>query len=217
MTTTAPNGLREGSAEKRAAILAAARELFLAQGFERASMDAVAARAGVSKRTVYDYFGDKRTLFLTVVDQVVQVLSTTIETAIAEHLTEVADIEQALVGLASGVTLSAIGSSDYAELMRLLATESGTLGDLHAEHWSAAEPEDVLAERFAVLHRQGLLDAPDSRLAADHFVALTLKPPATGHGLAANPETDDRWITDAVRAFLRAYGPGRNPSASPAA
>ena len=63
-STSAPKALREGSTQKRSAILTAARDLFLADGFDRSSVDAVAARAGVSKRTVYDYFGDKEALLL---------------------------------------------------------------------------------------------------------------------------------------------------------
>lgn len=49
--------------EKRAAILAAAKRLFILHGFEGTSMDAVAADAGVSKLTVYSHFGDKDSLF----------------------------------------------------------------------------------------------------------------------------------------------------------
>ncbi len=48
---------------KRAAILAAAKRAFLEWGFEGTSMDAVAARAGVSKMTVYRHFGSKEDLF----------------------------------------------------------------------------------------------------------------------------------------------------------
>lgn len=47
----------------RAAILAGARRLFLADGFERTSMDAVAATTGVSKMTVYRHFRSKEALF----------------------------------------------------------------------------------------------------------------------------------------------------------
>ncbi|MCC6595535.1 MAG: helix-turn-helix transcriptional regulator, partial [Rhodanobacteraceae bacterium] len=49
--------------EKRAAILAAAKRLFLDHGFEGTSMDSIAAEAGVSKLTVYSHFRDKETLF----------------------------------------------------------------------------------------------------------------------------------------------------------
>ncbi len=49
--------------EKRAAILDAAKALFVRNAFAGTSMDAVAAEAGVSKLTVYSHFGDKDNLF----------------------------------------------------------------------------------------------------------------------------------------------------------
>ncbi len=49
--------------EKRAAILEAAKQLFVKQGFEGTSMDAIANKAGVSKLTVYSHYRDKETLF----------------------------------------------------------------------------------------------------------------------------------------------------------
>ena len=52
---------------KRAAILAAARQMFTSQGYEGTSMDQIAALAGVSKLTVYSHFGDKEALFAAVV------------------------------------------------------------------------------------------------------------------------------------------------------
>lgn len=48
---------------KRAAILEAAKQMFTAHGYDGASMDQIAAEAGVSKLTVYSHFGDKMTLF----------------------------------------------------------------------------------------------------------------------------------------------------------
>src|SRR5690606_41925100 len=48
---------------KRAAILDAAARMFTRFGFEGASMDQIAAEAGVSKLTVYSHFGDKEALF----------------------------------------------------------------------------------------------------------------------------------------------------------
>jgi len=56
--------IREGAPAKRAAIESAAHALFLRDGYARTSVDAVAREAGVSKRTVYDYYGDKQRLFL---------------------------------------------------------------------------------------------------------------------------------------------------------
>ena len=49
---------------KRRKILDGARQVFLEVGFERASVDAIAARAGVAKATVYNHFADKAALFV---------------------------------------------------------------------------------------------------------------------------------------------------------
>jgi AcrR family transcriptional regulator len=56
--------------ELREHILWAAKDVFLEMGFERASMDVVAARAATSKRSLYAHFESKDKLFLAVVDLV---------------------------------------------------------------------------------------------------------------------------------------------------
>jgi AcrR family transcriptional regulator len=55
-------------AELRRHILFAAKDVFLETGYERASMDTVAARAGTSKRSLYAHFESKDKLFLAVLD-----------------------------------------------------------------------------------------------------------------------------------------------------
>jgi AcrR family transcriptional regulator len=55
--------------ELRQAILAAAGELFLEQGYERFSLRKVAERVGYSPTTIYLYFRDKDDLLFTVVDE----------------------------------------------------------------------------------------------------------------------------------------------------
>lgn len=51
------------SEQKHAAVLAAAQAEFQEKGFALSSMDAIAARAAVSKRTVYNHFPSKEALF----------------------------------------------------------------------------------------------------------------------------------------------------------
>lgn len=60
---------RTKSDAKRAAILRGAKAVFLASGFGGANMDEVAARAGVSKMTVYRHFGSKEDLFAGVITE----------------------------------------------------------------------------------------------------------------------------------------------------
>lgn len=63
-----PEG-RPKSAEKRAAILDAAETYFLELGYERASLDAIAKSALVSKLTIYSHFADKDALYKAVIER----------------------------------------------------------------------------------------------------------------------------------------------------
>jgi len=61
---TSETSLRPSSLRKRSAILDAAEMIFLRDGCATANMDELADRSGVSKRTIYSHFGDKRSLFV---------------------------------------------------------------------------------------------------------------------------------------------------------
>ncbi|MGV8881951.1 MAG: TetR/AcrR family transcriptional regulator [Rhodoglobus sp.] len=201
--------LREGSSVKRGLILDAAQELFLADGFVRTKMDDIAARSGVTKRTAYDYYGDKQALFAAVVERAMARLDLSIHRAIDNNLVGVEDVEESLVGFARAIVTSALGSSEYATLARLLAIASADQPDAQLT-WDGAEPEELLAARLAELDLRGLLLAPNPRRAADHFVALTLTLSLPGSGLrrgaSLTSAQTDEMIRDGVRAFLRAYG-----------
>ena len=58
------NRVRKG--RKYDQVLAGAREVFMVDGFEGASVDDIARAATVSKATLYSYFPDKRLLFMEV-------------------------------------------------------------------------------------------------------------------------------------------------------
>ncbi len=60
---TAASGPTEGSQETRERLLAAAREVFHADGFDRASTRVIAARAGVNAALIFRYFGSKAGLY----------------------------------------------------------------------------------------------------------------------------------------------------------
>jgi TetR/AcrR family transcriptional repressor of mexJK operon len=200
--------LREGSAIKRAAILDAARELFMTDGFDRTSVDAIAARAAVSKRTVYDYFGDKRALLLAVVSESSASLMASIRAALDETLTGEVELEASLIDFSLRVMSSTLGTADYAAIVRLVSTEAAHLPPDEMSRLDNA-PEDVVAARFAELGRRGLLDVPDPRTAADHYIALTFMMAFRARRAEGQPDEDRvrRIITNGVRAFLRAYEP----------
>lgn len=70
--TDISNPDRQKSAGKAEAILEGARREFLEHGYAAASMDRIAAAAGVSKATVYSHFQDKERLFTALIQRLAQ-------------------------------------------------------------------------------------------------------------------------------------------------
>lgn len=66
---------------KQRAIVKAASAVFLAEGFERASLDQIAQRAGVSKQTIYSHFADKQDLFKAICTELTEKLTIPLSSA----------------------------------------------------------------------------------------------------------------------------------------
>ncbi|MDR8726790.1 TetR/AcrR family transcriptional regulator [Burkholderia pseudomultivorans] len=82
-TSTPPQRLTD---RKRTAIVEAAIEEFLAAGYDATSMDRIAARAGVSKRTIYNHFPGKETLFTAILHKLWDASQTGGATAYSDDL-----------------------------------------------------------------------------------------------------------------------------------
>ncbi|MGY1632386.1 TetR/AcrR family transcriptional regulator [Geodermatophilus sp. SYSU D01186] len=76
-TSRLPRGAR------RAQLLQAAQEVFVAQGFHAAAMDDIADRAGVSKPVLYQHFPGKRELYLALLEQQVTALTDRVSQAMS--------------------------------------------------------------------------------------------------------------------------------------
>ncbi|MEV0191128.1 TetR/AcrR family transcriptional regulator [Kitasatospora purpeofusca] len=72
-------------AEREQQVLAAATEEFGRRGYEATTMATVAARVGVTKPLLHQYFGSKQDLFLGCLEPVGDRLLTAVRTAMAEH------------------------------------------------------------------------------------------------------------------------------------
>src|SRR5216684_8034937 len=68
---------------RRRQLLAAAQEVFVAQGYHAAAMDEIAERAGVSKPVLYQHFPGKLELYLALLDESVEALTDTVRAALA--------------------------------------------------------------------------------------------------------------------------------------
>lgn len=195
--------------DKRRAILDAASRVFGASGYERASIDSVASAAGVSKPTVYSYFGSKDELFRQTMADVARQLNEASYDAVRALDIHPDRWRSSLREL--GYALSACQRTGCAaSLAGLVQSESRRDPEVFAlVRRSGYEPiREALAGRLAMLGNAGLLEVTDPDLAACHFLALTQAPlpELTAGGTIAGDEDQIRAATAAgVDTFLRAY------------
>ncbi|MHB1613692.1 MAG: TetR/AcrR family transcriptional regulator [Actinomycetes bacterium] len=76
-------GARMPRVERRAQLLRAAREVFVAQGYHAAPMDDIAERAGVSKPVLYQHFPSKLELYVALLDESGDALVAAVQAALA--------------------------------------------------------------------------------------------------------------------------------------
>lgn len=210
-----PSAERSGTGrlrpEKRAAILAGGREVFVRSGFSGASIDAIAAASGVSTRTIYKHFTDKAAVCAAVIaDSAARVAKD--ETALVDHhlsaVTTADEVEPALLRFATAWLSSTAPSADDRTLMGRVHDEAEQLDPTVVQAWWEAGPGQVLGALATALGRWdelGLLRAPAPDIVAMHFSALVSAAP--GPPLPADVDADVRaaWIRAGVEAFVRAY------------
>jgi TetR/AcrR family transcriptional regulator, mexJK operon transcriptional repressor len=194
--------------EKRAAILAAAARLILELGFERATVERIAAAAGVSKLTVYSHFADKEGLFVAL-----------ISAKCGEHFEAREFIELAPFGPREALTriatafLSLMFHVDVIALHRVLMSNTGAHTHMNEAFWNAG-PLPTLNALARLLERfdsEGVLQVAEPTGAADQFFSM-LK--GTEHlrvvlGVGSLPSSSalTALANNTVTMFLRAYAP----------
>jgi AcrR family transcriptional regulator len=202
-----------GSEQKRAAIVDAALEVFLREGFARASVDAIAAEAGVSKRTIYNHYADKETLFLSVIGDTYDGLIGGVVDLMDKYLTDLPDdqAETGIVEFSRAIAMFAARAPRRSAMIRLMMTEAPYFPALRDVQARPRSITGAIAERLVKLDARGLLDVPEPIEAANHLFALTMGQINNRTLWGALPVTDDeitRMATSGARAFLRAYRPG---------
>jgi AcrR family transcriptional regulator len=176
-------------------IVGAATELFLRDGFVATSMEAVAAAAGVSKRTLYSRFADKPVLFRAALTRLIARWLPPFDAAIEQTTS----LEEALL-LAARHMLAAALAPEALALYRLLIAESERIPDLPAL-LQAAGAGAAIAHIAARLERAGVADA---WWAAAQFQRLVLTGPqhhAMGLGPPLSAEALEGWAARCVALF----------------
>jgi TetR/AcrR family transcriptional repressor of mexJK operon len=208
------------SDRKRKALLLAATEVFLDKGYDGTSMDDVAAKAAVSKPTVYKYFSDKEQLFAEIV------LATTgqiddLVGLVVETMGDQTGVEAGLTVLARRF-ITALMQPQVLRLRRLVIANADRFPDV-GRSWYEQGFERVLttlATSFKGLADRERLRVNDPLLAANHFVGLLLWIPVNKAMFTGDHQVDpdelQRYAVAAVCAFLAGYGWTRSVAAQSA-
>ena len=157
---------------KVAPIVAAARALFLSQGYGATSMDAIAKAAPVSKRTLYHHFPSKEDLFGAVIAASWSHLAAT---PFAPDPSE--DPRQAL-GAFARLLIDHWDHPDVVPLLRLILAEAPRFPELSAAYYRDGKSPAVepLGRYFTHLAAAGRLKADDPQLAAAQFLGMIKEP-----------------------------------------
>lgn len=206
---TAPATLRSGqSLEKRRAILAAATGIFLDVGYGTATMDEIAARAGVSKQTIYHHFGSKEMLFAAIVEERCEQFLA----PIAAFDLEQDDFPGTLRALAADFMERVLSPSSLA-LHRLVVAEAARFPELGRLSYECG-PQRIVKDLARFLETQaqrGTLAVPDPELSAEQFYGILLGFRQL-HAILCNDDQISRaglaaHVEQAVRIFLDGHRP----------
>lgn len=195
------------SASKHAAIESAALTLFLRDGYDRTSVDAIAAEAGVSKRTVYSHFGDKENLFLTAVRDTRDELRERIREIVEQTMTG-DDAESALLACVRGIAQVSARSPERAAMIRLLVVTLPHFPEFQ-EVWRQRSISPLLEAGLERLAKTAPLAIDDFEEAAGHLSALTIGQVNNRSIMGTIPLSEaetEAILTSGVAVFLRAYG-----------
>lgn len=191
---------------KRRQIIEGARALFLAQGFDAASMGEIARAAGVSKGTLYVYFDSKEHLFEAIVEderraQAEQVFSLDAE----DH-----DVRAVLTRLGEAY-VHFLARPDAISAIRTVIAIAERMPEIGRKFYEFG-PQCGIARLAAYMQAQveaGKLEIDDCEIAAAQFLdscqSTMFKPVMFNAGGPPSEERIRHVVGIAVRTFLAAY------------
>jgi TetR/AcrR family transcriptional regulator, mexJK operon transcriptional repressor len=197
---------RADALKLRERILQVATELFLEQGYGSTSIESVAARAGVSKRTFYDRFDDKAVLFAAVVHYIIEHIRPPADVPLLAGAS-LAEILQRLAGL----ILKAALSPQALALHRLVTGESSRFPELALAvetEGRQSEATDLIAGLLMRERCNTKTGNADQRFAADQFIYMVVTLPqrrALGFGKPMRAAELEAWAQKVVLLFLDGY------------
>ena len=187
-------------------VLSGAREVFLRDGFEGASVDEIAKVSGVSKATLYNYFTDKRRLFQEVIQAECDRMSKEIESRIDPDT----PMEEALRAAAKGMTRFMV--SRFAQrVFRICVAERDRFPELSQSYFESG-PKNGHLQLVGHLREAvncGALKIDDPEMASYQFTELCKANVFTKAAFGIQSEFSeaeiDKVANEAVTTFLARY------------
>jgi AcrR family transcriptional regulator len=200
-----PDAAAAGDGRKRGQIIDGARRLFLAQGFDAASMNAIAHEAGVSKGTLYVYFKSKEELFEAIVEEQCGQQAEQIF-----YFEDGGDVEAQLTRL-GGEFVRFLCRPGAVPSLRAVIAIAERMPELGAKFYLAG-PARGIACLKTYLEAQvlaGVLKRHDCEVAAAQFIdaclSLTFRPMLFNFTGPPADEQIDRVVAMAVAMYMSAY------------
>jgi AcrR family transcriptional regulator len=201
--------MRVKTEAKREAILETASQVFQEMGYERASMDEIAARVGGSKVTLYGYFPSKQQLFLEVAGYIGM---RHLGPAFDELVPGSDDLPQVLRRFGDKF-LAFICTPEATGTYRMMVAQSAH-SDIGRSFFELGPKrgEETVAAFLQSEMEAGRLKQADAAVAAKHLMALlgaeVLQPILMGAMAPPARQKQKQMVERGVEVFLAAYGSG---------
>jgi AcrR family transcriptional regulator len=198
---------REQAEARHEELLDHALDHFLDKGFEQATIEAIAADVGMTKRTVYARYADKASLFHAAVRRAIERYSIPDERIRA---TEAADLVQTLTNIAM-LRIDLVSSPEGLKLQRIIQTESYRFPGIFTETYEIGALPTIrfLADLLERETRAGRLAIDNPMMAANTFMSMVVAGPVR-FILAASPLSKrelDKRVAFGVQLFLNGAKP----------
>jgi len=201
----APLNLKPRSTDKREEVLDIASETFLGKGYDGTSINVMAREAGISKESIYRYFGSKDDLFLAVVERELELYKQGMQET-GSHF-HGKSLKEALFGLAEAAL--SVASNGRTLALRRLVFQMAANGSKVGSHYYSSGPDIAYLNLLKLFEHY----KPESEFTlpklAGYFMSVllhrTMLRRECGVQEALSPEEIKRHSMEAVEDFLKAF------------
>ena len=184
----------------------AAVTVFLESGYDGATMEEIARAAGITKRTLYARYPDKRAVFL---DVIPWALTREVENDTGTKIDN-EDLAAALTAIGRGAIKRAV-DPDTVRLHCIVRNETGRFPEfaVSAETLGWSRRQRQVMDLLRHHQDEGNIEVDDVELAAEHFLALVEALPArlADFGVYRSRRQETRHLQHAVKLFLNGILP----------